>query len=241
MTYNQIIKRIQTIVLAHKQIRNFYQGLVQDFLTEKTARYASCFLQDTTSVISLSGHQATFGFRIFFLDLVHVSQDSKENEQDVQSDMISIALDVFAQMNFGSLNDWSISDANNIVTVTQEYDNDMLAGCYVDFSVGVPYDQNVCQIPTDLFITSGDNPGSYGSIDMKVYDLEYISDGNEGATLSIPALIGKKILLILRENAILYKVSSSPDSTEYIWNGTVFTLGLAITSVQRFIILYRNY
>lgn len=241
MTYNQVIKRIQTIVLAHKQVRNFYLGLKQDQLTDKTTRYPSVFLENNGGNISLSGQAATFSFTISFLDLVHVSEDSKQNEQDVHSDMVSVAQDILAQLNYGGFNDWSLTNGSNLALFVREFDNDMLAGCIIDFSIEIPYFQNVCEIPTDAFFSGSDTPGNSGSIDMKVYDLEYISIGIEGGTLTIPTLQGKKILLVLRENSINYKVSNAPDTTEYTWDGINLGFGLLITSVQRFIFLYRNY
>lgn len=149
MTYNQIIRRLKYIATSHKQIRAFRKGLVQDFLTDKTLKYAAVFLQDNNGIISSSTHQATFNFRIFFIDLVHVSEDTKTNEDDVISDMISVALDFFAQASYGTYSDWKLSATDNFQIVT-EYDNDMLAGVYVDFSVSVIYSQNVCQVPSQI-------------------------------------------------------------------------------------------
>jgi hypothetical protein len=235
MTLNQVISRIRAISLAHKQVRNFYQGLVSDFLTDKTTLYPSLFLQDNGGKISPGSHSTTFSFKMYLLDLVNVSEDSKTNEQDVQSDMVSVAEDVLAQMNNPNYNDWVISIDNNLQLLV-ENDNDLLSGCVVDFSVRVMYPQNVCQVPTELTdYTTIDN-------DMKtVYDKEYIATGAEGSTLSIPEIVGKRILFIVREGNPLHKVSNNPDTVEYVWNDTVITLGLLTIAGQRFLIIYRNY
>jgi hypothetical protein len=235
MTLNNVINRIKSLALGHKQIRNFYQGLVGDFLTDKTTRYASVFLQDNGGSVSLSGHATTLSYRMFLLDLVHVSEDSKQNEQDVQSDMVSIAQDLLAQMNNPQFNDWKISTDNNLQLVV-ENDNDLVAGCIIDFSVRIMYEQNICQVPTDII--------NYVSIenDMKfLYDTEYVATGTEGTTLSIPEIVGKKVVFITRGSSIIYKVSSAPISSEYTWNDIIVGLGAATNTGERFLILYRNY
>lgn len=235
MTLNQVITRIRNLALAHNQVRSFYQGLVSDFLTDKTTKYPAVFLQDNGGTISLSGHSTKLSYRMFLLDLVHVSEDSKQNEQDVQSDMVSIAMDLFAQMNYGAYDDWKISADNNLQLVV-ENDNDLVAGCVLDFSISIMYSQNICQVPTDIlnYIPTEN--------DMKfLYDIEYIATGSEGTTLSIPDIEGKKILLITRGSAVIYKVSSSPSSSEYTWNDTIIGLGAATNTNERFLILYRNY
>ena len=235
MTLNQVINRIKALSLGHKQVRSFYQGLVTDFLADKTTKYPAVFLQDNGGKISLSGHATTLNYRLFLMDLVHVSEDSKQNEQDVQSDMVSIAMDLLAQMNNGAYSDWIVSADNNLQLVV-ENDNDMHAGCIVDISIRIMYQQNICQIPTDItnYIPTDES--------MKfLYDSEYMATGNEGVMLNIPEIVGKKILLITRGSAVIYKVSYSPSSAEFTWNDTTITLGTATNMNERFLILYRNY
>jgi len=208
---------------------------VTDFLADKTTKYPAVFLQDNGGKISLSGHATTLNYRLFLMDLVHVSEDSKQNEQDVQSDMVSIAMDLLAQMNNGAYSDWIVSADNNLQLVV-ENDNDMHAGCIVDISIRIMYQQNICQIPTDItnYIPTDES--------MKfLYDSEYMATGNEGVMLNIPEIVGKKILLITRGSAVIYKVSYSPSSAEFTWNDTTITLGTATNMNERFLILYRNY
>lgn len=235
MTLNQVINRIKQLSLGHKQIRTFKKGLVSDFLTDKTTKYPAIFLQDSGGNISLSGHATTLNYRLFILDLVHVSEETKVNEQDVHSDMVSIAMDLLAQMNNGNYDDWKIS-ADNSLQLLAEYDGDLIAGCVFDFTVRIMYEQNICKVPTDITnYTPTDN-------DMKfLYDTEYVATGAEGATLSIPEIVGKKILLITRGSAIIYKVSSSPTTSEFVWNDTIIALGAVTNPNERFLILYRNY
>jgi hypothetical protein len=234
MTLNQVINRIQALCLGHKQLRNFYRGLVDDFLTDKTTNYPSAFLQDNGGKISTSGHATTLAFRLFFLDLENVSENTALNAQDVQSDMVLVAMDIVAQMNAGMFDDWALSTDNTLQLLYEDKD-DVVAGCYVDFSLRIMFTQDLCQIPTNY-------ENQVLPEDMKlVYDMEYVATGAEGTALVIPGLAGERILLIVRGGNPLHKVSNNPDSTNYVWDNTTITLGTKTVAGERFLILYRNY
>jgi hypothetical protein len=147
MTLNQIVKRIRTIALAHQQVRSFGRGLVTDFLTDKSTLYPAVFLQSNTGQISLKSHASTINFRMFIVDMVHVSEEAKDNEMDVHSDMISVAQDILAQMNRGEYSDWALSTDNSMQLLV-ESDGDMFAGVYVDFSIRFMFQQNTCAAPS---------------------------------------------------------------------------------------------
>lgn len=241
MTLNQVIGRVKILSGAHKQIRNFYYGNVVDFLTDKKTLYPSFFLQDLPGNIDPIGKQVTMNFRMFLLDLVHVSDDAKQNEQDVQSDMLSVAMDLIAQIDYSGYSDWKIASTVPSQFVTEDMD-DMVAGVTADISIVTPWNKNVCAVPANSF--------SFPLIDtdMKpVYDLVYTATGNEGSTLTIPAIYGKKILMLVRETFTQYEVAAfdANQSTEFLWENssnplTDIQLGTAVNPSERFLILYRN-
>lgn len=148
LTLNQVVKRIETIALGHKQIRNFYFGKVTDFLTDKETRYASCFLQDTGIVLDLAGKTTAYSFKLFLLDLVNVAEETKTNELEVQSDMVSVARDLLALFDYSSYTDWRVSQSNPATLVAEELD-DMVAGVVTDITISVQYLKDVCAVPID--------------------------------------------------------------------------------------------
>lgn len=235
MTLNNVIDRIKTLSLGHKQVRSFRKGLLGDLFADKTAKYPAVCLQDLGGSISITGHATTLNYKLFILDLVNVSEGTAGNEQDVESDMVSIAMDLLAQFNSGLYDDWRISTDNTLELVA-EHENDMVSGCVIDLSIRIMFQQNICQIPTDITdYTPTDN-------DMKfVYDIKYVATGSEGTTLSIPEIVGKKVLFVTRESGPIYKVSNVPGSSEYTWNDTIVGLGAVTNPGDRFLILYRNY
>jgi hypothetical protein len=147
MTLNQVVTRIKTICLNHKQIRSFHFGRMEDFLANKDRVYPAVVLQTTSGSISLSGHASTFNCRMFFFDKVNVAASAKENETDVLSDMVSVAMDILSQINHGNYSDWRISTNNNLELITEDTE-DSVAGCYVDTSIDIIFKQNVCAVPT---------------------------------------------------------------------------------------------
>jgi hypothetical protein len=155
MTLNNIILRIKTIAESHKQVQRFAHGFLSDFLNDKTNVYPGVLIQDNGGVVSISNRSAEFNFKLFIVDLVHVSEETKYNEVDVQSDMISVALDLLTQFNRPEYTDWRVSSENSIQLLAEE-GADMYAGCVMDISVSVRYTQNACAIPTLITAYVGD-------------------------------------------------------------------------------------
>ncbi len=242
MTLNQIFKRLENICTSHKMVRNFYKGLASDFLTGHTTLYPSAFLEDSGGEITIGpGGQATLNYHLSLVDLVNVSEDTNENERDVHSDMLSIMLDIVAQINAPQWGDWVLS-ANNQIQLFVEENSDMYAGVSMDFSIRIPFKQNICAIPSTLDFETSNNE------DMKLYDLIYTATGEEGDQLNagpggtITELLGKKLVLNAREGNVMVKVSNLPQSgEEYTWNGTVIGFDQPIIAGARFLFLYRNY
>jgi len=236
MTLNQVVKRIETLALAHKQVRTFKAGLRQDFLSGEDVRYSAVFLQYAGSNVLRGSNQANFVFVLMVRDLVHVSEDTKTNELDVLSDTFSIMLDLLAQLGFPAYSDWKVAESASMTSVVED-DGDMSAGWDAGLTISIPYDQNVCEVPSDI---PGLDP--FPTEDMKlVYDVKYVADGSEGSTLNVPEIVGKKLLLVTREFTPLYKVSNLPQGTEFTWDDTSIGLGLDAMPGERFLILYRTY
>jgi hypothetical protein len=119
--------------------------------------------------------------------------------------------------------------------LSDEISEDYTGGVFVDVPVGIDFIADSCQVPQDAVTFPNTD------LDMNVYDVIYIADGTEGTTLSIPEIVGKKVLLITREYSPLYPVDATPNTTSYVWDNTTVELGLGTQEGERFLILYRNY
>lgn len=244
MTLNQVIQRLSILAGAHKQLRSFSNpGSITDALNDKTVAYPTCLSLDVPgSNIDVVSKTVTFSFRLFFLDLVNVSNSTKQNEQDVQSDMLTVGMDFLAQMDYSGYTDWKIAAASPVVFVT-DTENDRVAGVTVDVSIITPWNKNICSVPATSF--------TFPTIDtgMKpVYDLVYTATGNEGSTLTIPQLRGNNILMLVRETFTQYEVEAFDDNrpTQFLWTLSddplvKINLGVPVAAGERFLILYRKY
>lgn len=146
MTLNQVISRIKQIALAHKQIKRCEYGEIEDILTDKTDRYALLWITDNGISISAPSKVTSFPFRMFFLDLVNVSADAQSNQLDVQSDMVSVAEDIIAKINYSEYTDWKVEGISPGRMVIDE-ENDVVSGVTIDIVISTPYEQDVCAVP----------------------------------------------------------------------------------------------
>jgi len=243
MTLNQVIQRIKILAAAQKQLKYFDKPAnITDALNDKTVLYPACLsLAIPGSNVDVVSKTVTFSFRLFFLDLINISSDTILNEQDVQSDMLSVAMDFLAQMDYSGYPDWKINAAAPVVLVT-DTENDRVAGVTIDISIVTPWNKSVCAIPADSFTFP------IFDTDMKpVYDLIYTASGDEGTTLTIQNLRGKSILMLVRETFVQFEVPVFDDNktTEFLWSASDYplvniNLGTPANPGERFLILYRN-
>lgn len=152
MTLKQVIEKIQAICEAHSQIKSFYHNVYQsEWENDKKTKYPAAFLKDGGGTISTSAHVTTISFSLYLVDLVYIIKDTKSNELDVISDMLSVAQDLITQFNYPT-NGLFLS-ADNTVTPHVEGDvesgGDMFAGVSVDFSIRIVFPQNICAVPTN--------------------------------------------------------------------------------------------
>lgn len=153
MTLNQIIQRIKTIALAHKQINDFREGDVVNFLRESDVVYPCCLLQILPGRISRTEKQTTVRIALYLCDLVDLSIDSKENELEVKSDLLSIAEDMMAAFSYPQFEqDWDFSDEASVEFLDEKFE-DMISAVLLTLDFKTRFDSNRCQIPTTLTLT----------------------------------------------------------------------------------------
>lgn len=148
MTLNQIIKRIQTLSLSHKQVRSFYYGKPTDFIIDKKPEYTAVFLQEGGINISPLSKTTTYTFKLYVLDLMDLDQRTWENVQEVQSDSVSILEDLLALINQDSYSDWALGTNNATDALSEKFD-DIVAGAVSNIEIRTPYLRDVCAVPTE--------------------------------------------------------------------------------------------
>lgn len=151
LTLKQVVARIGELATSHKQINHFYIGNFDEFLDGQDVTYPACFAElDKTGTISLTDRLCKYSFTFHFFDLMDIANNALANEFEVKSDMLSVAMDFLAMLNyFGFQHSWSIGEEYG--TQIRDYQlQELTAGVSVQVEIGVRFDANKCQAVVDL-------------------------------------------------------------------------------------------
>lgn len=186
-----------------------------EFDTNGDITYPGCFLEILPGSIDRAAKQNRFNFRIFFLDLVKVSDQTEQNETEVISDMYQVAGDVLALLNKPAYEfDWTIVESSSISPLTESL-GDMVAGVSMEVGILVDYLTDSCQVPSDDVSFLND----FDMARTKIFT--YTGTGSEGATFSVASLSGKHILAVYRADNYKRAVAAAPANAGQVQVGTV--------------------
>jgi hypothetical protein len=148
MTLNQTVARLKSLALSHKQIESFYYGPIVDFLQNGDVKYPACFIEHNSGTVSKTEKQTSHKFTVWFCDLVNVAQDAKGNDDEVESDLTSIAEDYFAMVSSTVYQDtWNVGEEVQLQYYQEKFE-DLVGAVAFDLTIGTPFLSNRCQVPT---------------------------------------------------------------------------------------------
>lgn len=213
LTLNQVIKRMQSLALSHKQVKTFYRGAPSDFDIQGGAVdvvYPALFCEKLPGSTNRVERQHQYNFRLYFYDLINVAADSEENEQDVLSDMDSVALDFLAMlMNFEYQYDWQVVDNSSEDSELQQL-GDMVGGSVREVGIRVDFLADSCQVPAD-------DVNFEENFDMaRTRILTYTGTAGETETVTVTNLAGKIVLAIYRAGMYKRAIVDVPTDTDKI-------------------------
>ena len=142
MTYNQVVKEIQTLLESHQMIH-----------TVKFATPIEWLNWDNQPVFPLgafainrgglnAGREQTYQIELWLLDKSGVES---EFETEVVSDMHSVAADIISTLRKGS-NPYTIDTAISWDAVSEKFE-DYLSGVYLTFNLSVVSKFDACSMP----------------------------------------------------------------------------------------------
>jgi len=143
MTLKEVIETIQKLGEAHEMIETTFNGAVIDRLSIGEVRYPLFTFDTTTGRLSVGS--MTVDFQMFFIDRLVADL---ENEREIQSQMLSIAQDIIAQLRYPGF-EFTVADSSDVNFVT-DTSPDMLAGVTARVLIDVPYAADRCQVPSDF-------------------------------------------------------------------------------------------
>jgi len=201
-------------------------------LANGEAKYVACFVERTGTTISRDDKQTFHKFSIWFCDLVSVG---RENKNDVESDLFSIAQDYLAMLNYtGYQDDWNISTVYNAEYYEEKFE-DLVGAVKIDVLISVDFLSDRCSVPANDVTFEPTK-------DMIVNNYIYTGSGNEGTQITVNSLIGKQILMLFMGDKLLTPISNNPSPNQYSYdaNSGLFTFGVDIQNAQIIQFLNRN-
>lgn len=239
LTLKQVQQRLKSLAQSHRQINTVKLVGYDETLDGADLVYPACVIElQKENKISLTEKATFFRFRIYLFDLVNVAKDSLNNEYEVKSDLSSIVQDIVAMVNFSEYQyDWIIPLDYNMSIANYQL-QDLCAGVYVDIEIGVWFDANRCQVPSDDVTFETDNS-------MKIIT-NYIHDVTADDTeLTLSVMSKREIIMMWLGDKLLTPVTDSlatlePNQYRYDYTIGLFEFGTDIQPGQVLQILNRS-
>lgn len=166
ITHNQIIKLFSDIATNHYQINEFGFGDTWEVGASGKINYP--LMWGTVNPSSVGDNVMLLNYSLYFLDRV---KKDEGNENEVLSDQLLIAQDVFSILCSDTYSDYFVMTRSaQFSNFPTEYLDDELSGVKMDVQFRIFYDTNRCQIPqastpTILASTDGIVTGIRDTID----------------------------------------------------------------------------
>ncbi len=140
-TLNQILNNLTTICAAHAQINRFEFGEVSDISTQ-TEAYPLVWADVQPS--NIAEKTLTLNMLIRVMDIQKADQT---NERDTLSDCLSIAQDVYAELNNSSYQDYFLIQPNVSLNPIREGLPDLVNGWEMNLVFELAQTRDRCQVP----------------------------------------------------------------------------------------------
>lgn len=145
VTYNQIIADIKDFFNRHLQVNLFVDMQYYDFNANGQNLYPATILVPQLS--NISNTQMNLNFNMFFADLLN---SDRTNTREVYSDMLDVARDFLSYFqDYEDSRDWCIQNDSTIQPFEEKFDDAIVAGWVLNFTVELPFSKSICDIPME--------------------------------------------------------------------------------------------
>lgn len=147
-TLNNHLENFRNFGVNHQQIHSVFAGDVSRIDLDKNVKYPLMWIQ----FIEMSPNigELEYKFRFIFADCP--KDDDIRNEEEIKSDMSTVALDLLNFFKTGVFRNVYTYKSNSVISpFTEKYPN-ILTGVFIDITFSVPNDYQSCDLPLDNFI-----------------------------------------------------------------------------------------
>lgn len=144
-TYNTIISDIKGFFDRHLQVNLFCDMQYYDFNAGGQNVYPATILVPQLS--NIAGYQINLNFNLFFADLLN---SDRSNTREVYSDMLDVARDFLSWFQtYTDEREWCIADDATVQPFEEKFDDAIVAGWVLNFTVEIGFAKSVCDIPLE--------------------------------------------------------------------------------------------
>jgi hypothetical protein len=143
MTYNQVVNQLATILGNHAMIHEVKFSSPAEWLNRDNQPVFPIACYSINSGSYNLGREQTYSVQFWFLDK---SGAEAEFEQEVTSDMHSVASDIISYFRKGTA-PMTIDDSISWSAISDKYE-DYLAGVQLTFNISTVSDFSYCDFPT---------------------------------------------------------------------------------------------
>jgi sulfate adenylyltransferase subunit 1 (EFTu-like GTPase family) len=142
MTLNSILNKVlKPIAEDHLQLNDFGYGDLSNYAEGEEIKYPIMWVVFNTAPYSNNGF--IYSFSIVFADK---AKDDGSNIISVQSDMISIAADVAAELKYIDNNEIEVGESFTLKPFSERF-KDFVSGVVMDVNIKVVQPLNDCETP----------------------------------------------------------------------------------------------
>jgi len=170
MTINNIIKLFSDIASAHKQINSFVYGDVSDLDNFDDLKHPALLVEPIQSVIA--ENTIIHSFTFYVADLVNKDES---NQNEVYSDTQLYLTDIVKVLKYNA-DEYELINEPILSRFKQKW-NDDLSGYQGDFEIEIDFDNNVCDVPIESFLTQSSTCPSVTIYDGDGNIIEYVDAG----------------------------------------------------------------
>jgi hypothetical protein len=182
VNYKQLIQDLSGIAYYHEQINSFGYGditqITNDIETKQEPVYTKMYV--VPGEVVLAQNRLDYNFSIIILDQIN---DDYSNQQDVMSDTLEIAKDIFTILyqsytaTYGNFSvDYEPLWGPNVLPFTERFET-ILGGWTLNITIEQPFDYNTCVLPiSGLTLPTSVNLVNYKQI---IKDFQEIARAHE--------------------------------------------------------------
>lgn len=141
-TINNLVKVFSDIATNHKQINSFGFGDLWEVEASGELKGVAMWL--VLGDAAINNKTLSNKFTILIMDLVNKDET---NENEVLSDTLQIAIDVYTLLNDNDIDNYTIVKSPTFAPFTERFDNEW-AGWTLEVTINQPFLNALCEVPT---------------------------------------------------------------------------------------------